>query len=85
MLEKSILKSHCKNGVFGLCVSAPAEETPIIPSSILKLYLVSSVSTSSLRSWAMETGSPHPVPELKQTSLEETGLGFSNEPGEQRA
>lgn len=43
MLEKSILKIHCKNGVFGLIVSAPAGEAPIIPSSILKQYLVSSV------------------------------------------
>lgn len=38
MLEKSPWKSDCKNGVLGLCVSAPKGEAPIIPPSILKLF-----------------------------------------------
>lgn len=73
-----------QNSVFGLCVSAPAGETPIIPSSILKLYLIFSVILPAWEVGAVMTSSPHPVSKLKQTSLEETGLGLSNEPGDQR-
>lgn len=40
MLEKSPLKSDCKNGVLGLCVSAPKGEAPIIPFSVLKFYFL---------------------------------------------
>lgn len=37
MLEKSPLKSDCKN-VLGICVLSPKEKARIIPSSILKFY-----------------------------------------------
>lgn len=38
MLEKSSLKSDCKNGALGLCVLATKGEVAVITSSVLNLY-----------------------------------------------